>query len=74
LVTEAPLLLCDEPTASLDTKSVEVVMKELQDLAASGKAVAVVTHDLRLKPFADRIVYVDEGNISDSPISDEFHF
>lgn len=74
LVTEAPLLLCDEPTASLDTTSVGVVMKELQDLAASGKAVAVVTHDLRLKPFADRIVYVDEGNISDTPISDEFQF
>jgi putative ABC transport system ATP-binding protein len=73
LVTNAPLLLCDEPTASLDVKSVEVVMRELKDLAMSGKAVAVVTHDVRLKPFADRIIYVDEGHILDNPPSDEIH-
>ncbi len=64
LVTDAPLILCDEPTASLDAKSAAVVMKDLKDLAKSGKAVIVVTHDLRLRPFADRIVYVEEGVVS----------
>jgi len=73
LVTEASLLLCDEPTASLDAKSVQIVMEELKELAKSGKAVAVVTHDTRLRPFADRIIYVDEGRITDQPPSDEFH-
>jgi len=73
LVTDAPLLLCDEPTASLDVKSVNVVMKELKDLAQSGKAVAVVTHDVRLRPYADRIIYVDEGKITNEPPSEEFH-
>ena len=73
LVTDAPLLLCDEPTASLDAKSVQIVMEELKELANSGKAVAVVTHDTRLRPFADRIIYVDEGRITDQPPSDEFH-
>ena len=73
LVTEASLLLCDEPTASLDAKSVQIVMVELKELAKSGKAVAVVTHDTRLRPFADRIIYVDEGRITDQPPSDEFH-
>jgi putative ABC transport system ATP-binding protein len=73
LVTEASLLLCDEPTASLDAKSVQIVMEELKELAKSGKAVAVVTHDTRLRPFADRIIYVDEGRITDQAPSDEFH-
>jgi putative ABC transport system ATP-binding protein len=49
LVTNPPLMLCDEPTAALDTKSVSVVMDELKMLSTTGKSVAVVTHDLRLK-------------------------
>ncbi len=73
LVTEPPLMLCDEPTASLDAKSVGVVMHELKELAQAGKAVAVVTHDMRLKPFADRIIYVDEGGLFDQPPSDDIH-
>jgi putative ABC transport system ATP-binding protein len=65
LVTDPPLMLCDEPTASLDVQSVGIVMKELKSLAEQGKAVAVVTHDTRLEPFADRIIYVTNGRISD---------
>jgi putative ABC transport system ATP-binding protein len=67
LVTEPSILLCDEPTASLDVASVGIVMHELQELSRSGKAVAVVTHDPRLKPFADRIIYVHNGIVSDVP-------
>lgn len=74
LVTNPSLMLCDEPTAALDTKSVAIVMQELKILATSGKAVAVVTHDLRLKQFADRIIYVNNGIASDTPTDDEsFH-
>lgn len=65
LVTDAGIILCDEPTASLDAKSAALVMEDLKGLAASGKAVVVVTHDLRLRPFADRIIYVEEGKVSD---------
>jgi putative ABC transport system ATP-binding protein len=64
LVTEPQLVLCDEPTASLDSASMVIVMKELQDLARSGKAVAVVTHDPRLRPYADRAVQVENGRVS----------
>jgi putative ABC transport system ATP-binding protein len=46
-------------------------MNELKDLARQGKAVAVVTHDLRLRPFADRIVYVIDGGISTVPVEEE---
>lgn len=61
LVTNPSLILCDEPTASLDSQSVDRVMEELKALAKSGKSVIVVTHDLRLKQFADRIINVNNG-------------
>jgi putative ABC transport system ATP-binding protein len=74
LVTEPSIMLCDEPTASLDFRSVGIVMEELKMLSDSGKSVIVVTHDLRLKPFADRIIYVNNGIASDKPSEDEiFH-
>lgn len=71
LVTNPEMLLCDEPTASLDIKSAGIVMNELRNLATSGKAVAVVTHDSRLTPFADRIVYVINGAVSDKPMDED---
>lgn len=64
LVTNPPMMLCDEPTASLDAQSLVVVMNELRNLADQGKAVAVVTHDPRLKPYADRIITVENGQVS----------
>jgi putative ABC transport system ATP-binding protein len=70
LVSNPSILLCDEPTAALDVKSLGVVMTELKMLADSGKAVAVVTHDLRLKQFSDRIIYVNNGIASDEPDED----
>lgn len=61
LVTNPKMILCDEPTASLDKDSLGVVMKELQTLARQGKSVAVVTHDPRLQQYADRAVEVKNG-------------
>jgi putative ABC transport system ATP-binding protein len=65
LVTNPKLVLCDEPTASLDKDSLEVVMNELRLLADSGKSVCVVTHDPRLKKYAHRIVQVDNGIVQE---------
>jgi putative ABC transport system ATP-binding protein len=74
LVTNPALMLCDEPTAALDIKSAALVMEELKMLSGAGKSVAVVTHDLRLKQFADRIIYVNNGEASETPPVDEaFH-
>ncbi len=74
LVTDPSIMLCDEPTASLDIRSVSIVMEELRMLSDSGKSVVVVTHDMRLKPFADRIIYVNNGIASDKPSEEEiFH-
>lgn len=70
LVTNPQIVLCDEPTASLDSKSAVMVMEELKGLAADGKAVIIVSHDLRLRKYADRIIYVEEGVVSNT-ISNE---
>jgi len=69
LVTNPKLVLCDEPTASLDKDSIGVVMHELRTLADGGKSVAVVTHDPRLKPYAHRIVEVDNGIVTETDIN-----
>ncbi len=71
LVTNPPIVLCDEPTASLDAKSASVIMEELKALAQEGKAVIIVTHDLRLRKFADRIIYVEEGKVSNTISNEE---
>lgn len=68
LATNPPIMLCDEPTASLDTDSAHTVMEELKMLANEGKAIAIVTHDMRLKPYADEIIYVSGGEISKTEI------
>lgn len=71
LVTDPSMILCDEPTASLDAKSAEVIMDELKSLATQGKAIIIVTHDLRLRKFADKIIYVEEGKVSNTLKNEE---
>ncbi len=69
LVTDPSIILCDEPTASLDKDSLSVIMGELQALARRGKAVAVVTHDPRLQLYADRAVEVKNGFVTEMPLA-----
>jgi putative ABC transport system ATP-binding protein len=71
LVTDPKIILCDEPTASLDKDSLVIVMKELQHLAKAGKAVAVVTHDPRLREYADRAVEVKNGFVTELDLKSE---
>lgn len=72
LVTDPKLILCDEPTASLDHKSAVLVMDMLKALSRENRAVIIVTHDTRLKRYADRTIYVSEGKISDTPFDESF--
>ncbi len=67
LVSDPSIILCDEPTASLDSRSIEVILQELRGLADAGKAVAVVTHDPRLEKYADRIIHLENGKIVEYP-------
>jgi putative ABC transport system ATP-binding protein len=64
LVHDPQVLICDEPTASLDAQAGQLVMELLQEVAASpSRAVIVVTHDNRILPFATRVVHLSDGRI-----------
>ena len=65
LAVEAPVLLADEPTASLDPRYQIEVMKNLREAADGGMLVIVVTHDLGLAArFADTILVLSEGRLA----------
>jgi putative ABC transport system ATP-binding protein len=65
LIHEPRLLLCDEPTASLDWEAGQGVMRLLRDIAVQAdRAVVVVTHDSRVFSFADRIVQMSDGRVA----------
>lgn len=68
LATEAPVLLADEPTASLDPRHQLTVMGLLRHGAAQGAVLAIV-HDLLLAArFADRVIVMDRGRlVADAP-------
>jgi putative ABC transport system ATP-binding protein len=56
LAMDPPLILADEPTASLDSEQVEVVLRILRRLSDRGRTLIVSTHDPRLIPLADQVV------------------
>ena len=61
---DPPILVGDEPTAALDTRTALSVMELLRELATDQRrAVVVVPHDPRLERFADRVVRVEDGLI-----------
>jgi iron complex transport system ATP-binding protein len=65
LAVEAPIVLADEPTASLDPRYQIDVMKNLRDVADSGVLVIVVTHDLGLAArFADTVLVMSDGRLA----------
>jgi iron complex transport system ATP-binding protein len=64
LAAEAPVLLADEPTVSLDARHQLVVMDLLRSAARNGVAVLAVVHDLALAArFADRVLVIEAGRI-----------
>ena len=64
LATQAPLLLVDEPTVSLDVRHQLVVMQLLRKAARNGGGVLAVVHDLALAArFADRVLVMQDGRI-----------
>ncbi len=69
LVGKPELLLADEPTAALDSKTGREVIELVQRLAAErGMTVLMVTHDNRILDIADRIVEIEDGRIlSEAP-------
>jgi putative ABC transport system ATP-binding protein len=65
LVGEAPIIMADEPTGNLDTKTSYEVMAILQGLVAQGKTVILVTHEADIAAYASRVVTLRDGLIID---------
>jgi putative ABC transport system ATP-binding protein len=65
MINEANIIICDEPTSSLDHISGFEIMEFLRTLAKnSTRAVLVVTHDPRIFSYADRIIPISDGEIT----------
>jgi putative ABC transport system ATP-binding protein len=65
LAGDPPIILADEPTAALDSRSGQTVMELLTGLARQRqRAVVVVTHDNRVLHYADRTVHIADGRIT----------
>ena len=64
LVHSPRLVVCDEPTSSLDHETGQKVMELLRNIAlAQDRALVIVTHDARIFSYADRIARMDDGRI-----------
>jgi putative ABC transport system ATP-binding protein len=63
LVNNPSIILADEPTGNLDSKSSEIIMEELSEIHQRGNTIIMVTHNPRLTSYADRIIHMLDGKI-----------
>lgn len=69
LVSKPSLILADEPTGNLDSRSSHVIMQELSDLHQRGNTIIMVTHNPNLTTYASRVIKMLDGTIeSDSQL------
>lgn len=67
------ILLFDEVTAALDPEMVREVLDVMLNLAAQGRTMLIVTHEMQFaKAVADRVIFLDNGNIVEDATPDEF--
>lgn len=69
LINDPAIILADEPTGNLDTRSAEDIMQILHQLHANGATLVMVTHELDIAEHAERVIYLRDGKI----ISDKEH-
>ena len=65
VVGEHQLLLADEPSGALDSVNGEAVMRLIRAACKRGLAAVVVTHDAQLASWADRVVFLRDGRVTD---------
>ncbi|MCY0864116.1 MAG: ABC transporter ATP-binding protein [Sulfobacillus sp.] len=63
LVTDPPLILADEPTGNLDTQTGHDVLELLQSLHREGHTIVLITHDVKVAGWGQRVVEIQDGRI-----------
>jgi putative ABC transport system ATP-binding protein len=63
LVNTPSIILADEPTGNLDSRSSHIIMEELSDLHQKGNTIIMVTHNPRLTSYASRVITMLDGKI-----------
>lgn len=63
LVNDPSIILADEPTGNLDSRSSHIIMEELSDLHKRGNTIIMVTHNPRLTSYASRVITMIDGRI-----------
>lgn len=64
LAGDPPVLLADEPTGNLDSKTGGEIMSIFDDLHAAGKTIVLITHDQKVADRAGRAVYISDGHVT----------
>lgn len=64
LVNEPSIILADEPTGALDTKTSETIMDLLTELNEGGTTIALVTHEPEISEYTKRTIYVRDGELT----------
>jgi putative ABC transport system ATP-binding protein len=68
VIGERQLLLADEPSGALDSVNGEAVMRLIHAACKQGMAAVVVTHDAQLASWADRVVFLRDGRVTDQTV------
>ncbi|HBI33811.1 MAG TPA: macrolide ABC transporter ATP-binding protein [Candidatus Moranbacteria bacterium] len=63
LINNPAIILADEPTGNLDTKTSQVVMKAFQELNEKGHTIILITHEQEIAAFAQRVISIRDGVI-----------
>jgi ABC-type lipoprotein export system ATPase subunit len=69
LATDPPIIVADEPTGNLDSRSADVIIQLFGELADRGKTIAIVTHDPTLTRRTDQTVIIADGEIIDKTVA-----
>lgn len=64
LVNDPSIVLADEPTGNLDSRSSHVIMRELSDIHQRGNTIIMVTHNPALTTYASRVIHMLDGQIA----------
>lgn len=72
LANDPPILIADEPTGNLDSKTADVVMNLFEDLSKEGKTIIMVTHDDSLANRTNRKLVISDGELISEGISQAF--